>query len=90
MVISTYIKKLFFSTGDHKAFIICDVLMKGIELVSDTSRQVPTENHDTFRSINGHVYVKFEDFTFYPKYALYYIKPPLTASRFHRIKRKRW
>ncbi len=48
--------------------------------VGDNSHKIPTTNADTYRSRNGFVYVKFDDFTFNPKYVVYYRYLPSAAA----------
>ncbi|XP_065213371.1 uncharacterized protein LOC135840673 [Planococcus citri] len=75
------------SGGNRRAFVICDVLAASETRVDDNQKEAPEGKVDIFKSRNGHVYVKFDDFTIYPKYALYYDKPPSEQSKFYR-KRK--
>lgn len=78
---------MFIIPGNRRAFIICDVLLSSKENVGDNGNEAPDNDVDTFQSHNGYVYVKFDDFTFYPKYALYYDKPSDTSSKFCRKRR---
>lgn len=77
----------FLSSGSERAFIICDVLLGSVRNVVDNSDACPQSSYDSYRSTNNYVYVKFDDFTFYPKYAMYYDKPDRSVSAFAR---KRW
>lgn len=55
------------------AFLICKVLTKNIEEVSISyNLNVPTNKYDTTSGNNGRVYVKFDDYSFYPEYIVYY------------------
>lgn len=74
----------------HKAFIVCDVLIKyrkNGDFFQDI-KCVP-EPYDTFHSSNGFVYTKFDDYTFNPKFVIYYIQPERMQSRFYRHRRRR-
>lgn len=66
-----------------RAFIICDVLTKNVKRVYDNKDENP-DSYDTYLSFNDYVYVKFEDFTFYPKYVLYYTQPDRNTSKFYK------
>lgn len=57
----------------ERAFIICRVLVQRIKdvKVSYGLNMIPSF-YDTAKSINGMVYVKFNDYEFYPQYIVYY------------------
>lgn len=56
------------------AFVICRVFMKNIEYTGVSyGTQVPRNIfNDTTLSYNNYVYVKYEDYSFYPEYIVYY------------------
>lgn len=57
----------------ERAFIICRVLVQRIKDVKvNYSLNVVPNFFDTAKSKNGMVYVKFNDYEFYPQYIVYY------------------
>lgn len=57
----------------ERAFIICKVLVQNIQDVSvNYSLNMIPNFFDTALSKNGMVYVKFNDYEFYPQYIVYY------------------
>lgn len=56
------------------AFIICKVLTKEIETVGiNYNLEVPNNlESDTTLGNRGQVYVKYDDYNFYPKYIVHY------------------
>lgn len=57
----------------ERAFIICRVLVqKTKEVKVNYGLNVVPNFYDTAKSKNGMVYVKFNDFEFYPQYIVYY------------------
>lgn len=57
----------------ERAFIICRVLVQSIKDVSvNYHLNVIPNIFDTAKSTNGMVYVKFNDYEFYPQYIVYY------------------
>ncbi|CAH1714505.1 uncharacterized protein LOC114132177 isoform X3 [Aphis gossypii] len=57
----------------ERAFIICRVLVQNIKDVSvNYHLNVIPNIFDTAKSTNGMVYVKFNDYEFYPQYIVYY------------------
>lgn len=56
-----------------RAFIICRVLIQRIKDVKvNYSLDMVPNYFDTAKSTNGMVYVKFNDYEFYPQYVVYY------------------
>lgn len=57
----------------ERAFIICRVLVQKVKDVSVSyDLNIVPNYYDTAKSKNGMVYVKFNDFEFYPQYIVYY------------------
>lgn len=57
----------------ERVFIICRVLVQKIKEVSVSyDLDIIPNYYDTAKSKNGMVYVKFNDFEFYPQYIVYY------------------
>ncbi|KAL5234923.1 hypothetical protein ACI65C_002333 [Semiaphis heraclei] len=63
----------------ERAFIICRVLVQRIKDVNvNYNLNVIPNVFDTAKSLNGMVYVKFNDYEFYPQYIVYYREHNLT------------
>lgn len=56
----------------ERAFIICRVLVQRIKDVDCYELDIIPSFYDTAKSRNGMVYVKFNDFEFYPQYIVYF------------------
>lgn len=57
----------------ERALVICRVLVqKTIDVKVNYSLDMIPNNFDTAKSTNGMVYVKFNDYEFYPQYVVYY------------------
>lgn len=57
----------------ERALVICRVLVQKTKDVKvDYSLDMIPNNFDTAKSTNGMVYVKFNDYEFYPQYVVYY------------------
>lgn len=57
----------------ERAFIICRVLVQRIKDVQvNYNLNIVPNFFDTAKSKNGMVYVKFNDYEFYPQYIVYY------------------
>lgn len=55
------------------AIVICRVLMKKVQCLPTWNYEliIPEEGYDTTVG-NNTVYVKYDDYTFYPQYIVYY------------------
>lgn len=62
----------FPAQGWYRAFVFCDTLVGNSEEVYDNSDTHPPQNIDSYQSSTGYVLVKFDDFTFNPKFVVYY------------------
>ncbi|VVC39846.1 Poly(ADP-ribose) polymerase, catalytic domain [Cinara cedri] len=60
--------------GATGAFIICKVLMRAVQSIHyvNYSLKIPCEGYDTTSGNRGNVIVKYDDYTFYPEYIVYY------------------
>ncbi|VVC34070.1 Poly(ADP-ribose) polymerase, catalytic domain [Cinara cedri] len=60
--------------GSDGVFVVCKVLMSVIQnlYLANYNLKIPSDGYDTTLGNNGQVYVKYDDFTFYPKYIIYY------------------
>lgn len=57
----------------ERAFIICRVLVQRIKEFKECyGLNIIPDYYDTGKSKNGMVYVKFNDYEFYPQYIIYY------------------
>lgn len=57
----------------ERAFIICRVLVQKIKDINvNYGLNIIPNSFDTALSKNGMVYVKFNDYEFYPQYIVYY------------------
>lgn len=65
--------------GKYRAFIVCDVLIGNEEQVCTCFKRDPPQDIDTFCSITAPVWVKFDDFTYNPKFVIYYEWPDFTT-----------
>lgn len=68
------VKFFIYSFFIVKAFVICKVLMKKHENVSvNYELKIPSNvENDTVKGNGGSVTVKFDDYTFYPQFIVYY------------------
>lgn len=71
--------------GSARAFIICKVLMSQRMCGGSQNLKIPPLDCDT--SYGPHVYVKFRDNEFLPKYVLYYNCSSITTSKYYRRRR---
>lgn len=72
-------KYYFLEISIERAFIICRVLVQRIKDVNvNYNLNVIPNVFDTAKSLNGMVYVKFNDYEFYPQYIVYYREHNLT------------
>lgn len=71
--VSVYLNNLFSEIPIERAFMICRVLIQRTKEINvDYSLNVVPNHYDTAKSKNGMVYVKFNDYEFYPQYIVYY------------------
>ncbi|XP_060838749.1 uncharacterized protein LOC132920399 isoform X1 [Rhopalosiphum padi] len=80
-----------FPKEDKRVIIVCTVLVKKTHSVSgkpnDKKLMIPLGTADTTVSTNGRVYVKYNDYDFYPMYLMYYQRTPelINESKYFRI-----
>lgn len=79
-IVVEYITRFLFADKDP-VFIIFDVLVKITRNVTENIDLYPKYSSDSYKTNNGQGYLKFDDFTFYPKYVIHYkaLKPILTS-----------
>ncbi|XP_008181452.1 uncharacterized protein LOC100570056 [Acyrthosiphon pisum] len=66
---------------ENRVIIVCAVLVNKTQRVSGNQNLiVPTGGADTTLSSNGRVYVKYNDYDFYPLYLMYYRRTPVSPA----------
>ncbi|XP_060881192.1 ras guanine nucleotide exchange factor R-like [Metopolophium dirhodum] len=83
-----------FPKEENRVIIVCAVLVNKTQRVSGNQNLiVPAGGADTTLSSNGRVYVKYNDYDFYPLYLMYYRRTPehLNESKYFRNNpRNKW
>lgn len=66
------LKRFYSSLGVARAFIFCDVLLGKTRIVDENDAKHPPKNVHSYLNRERMVLVKFDDFTYNPKFVVYY------------------